>query len=195
MDSGNDCGFVLRHPLAFAAEFHRRCVMNAEPVQKVADSLGFDFGVCAGVTRLVRVAGIPSTERLAVVAMKDWGLEDADIGEMFGQSEEWARGVRERQEEIREAEYIHPVLEWIDPGLQPSDPDPTELYRRAAEIRANRPGDWKFDTAAPLGRSTTSSRHQPRARFAQGGLRVYRWDGRDVTLVPIVAEKWAGSRT
>lgn len=190
MDSGSDCGFVLRHPLAFAGQFHRRCVVNGESVNRVADDLGFDWGVSAGVVRLIREVGIPSLERRAVIVMMDWGMEDEDIAEIFSMSVEWARGVRERQEEIRRQEKIPRRLEYVDPGLQEYDPDPVELYRRAAEVRAQRPGDWKFDTAMPLGRATTSDRHQPRARFARGGLRVFSWDGRNVTLVPIVAEKW-----
>lgn len=154
--------------------------------------MGFEEGICKGVVRLIRAVGMPSPERRAVICMMDWGLEDADIAEMFGRTERWARLVREQEDDIRAAEYIPAHLEYVDPGLQPSDPDPVELYRRAAEVRARRPGDWKFDTAMPLGRATTSDRHQPRARYTRGGLRVFLWDGRNATLFPIVAEKWTG---
>lgn len=191
MGSGSDCGIVLRHPLACAEELHRRCVINGQSASRAGRAMGFDPGICKGVIRLIRAVGMPSPERRAVICMMDWGLENADIAEMFGRTERWARLVREQKEEIREAEYIPAHLEYIDPGLQPSDPDPVELHRRAAEVRARRPGDWKFDTAMPKSGPSNGSPSLS-ARYTRGGLRVFSWNGRNATLFPVVAEKWTG---
>lgn len=189
MGSGSDCGIVLRHPLACAEELHRRCVINKESASKAGKALGFDPGICKGVIRLIRAVGMISPERRAVICMMDWGLDDADIAEMFSRPVKWARLVREQQEEIRAEEYVPPHLEYVDPGLQPSDPAPDELYRRAAEVRAKRPAEWIRETISPKsgagnGFSGLGARH------TRGGLRVFSWDGRNATLFPIVAEKW-----
>jgi len=134
--SGNDCGIELRHPLAFAAVLYRRCVMNKESAARVATQMDFETNTCRGVVRILRkFKGIPSQERLALISQKDWGLGDADIAEIFGMTPAWSADVRRRADEIRAAEYIPMHMEWIDEGLQPSDPEPEELYRRAKEVR------------------------------------------------------------
>lgn len=140
-------GFVgspvgLRHALAFAGEIHRRCVINREPKKYVAQSLGLDKEQTEGVARLVKELPHLSPERLALVAMLDPGLDDADIAEMFGRSERWARVVREQAEEIKAEEPIPAHLEYLDAGLLPGDPMPDEIAAMASEIR-RRPSSRK----------------------------------------------------
>jgi hypothetical protein len=129
------CG-RLRHALAFAKELWTECVVRDRTVRKVAQELGLDQEQCVGVWRIVRKHWPVSPERLAVIAMKDWGLDDNDIGEIFSRSQRWAAVVRSQADEIRAEEYIEPELEYLDAGLQPGDPSPDEIRQRAAELRA-----------------------------------------------------------
>ena len=119
----------LRHSLALAAELRRRCLTNKERVKRVAESLDLDTPQVLGALRILRL-GEFSPERLALVAMRDYGLDDADIAEMWGRSERWARLVRENAEEIRAAEPIPEELEYLDAGLYPGDPSPEDVATR-----------------------------------------------------------------
>jgi hypothetical protein len=182
MDSGNDCGIVLRHALAYADELWRSAVVNKERTRDIASRLDLPLPQVAGAVRLLRsLKYVPSPERLALIAMNDFGLEDADIGEMWSRPASWAAEVRRNADELREAEPINRYLEYLDEGLRPQDPCPEELYRRAAEIRSKRPKTW---------------RHAERGRVAQapaqGGMRHYRWNHRHAAYVSIRAESWAG---
>lgn len=171
MDFGSECGIVLRHSLAHAAELHRRCIVNREQMKYVAQSLGLPKKQVAGTVRLLRSLGyIPSPERCALVVMNDWGMEDEDIAEIFGRTKRWAEAVRSNAAELREAEPIWRHLEYVDEGLRPQDPCPEELYRRAAEIRAKR----EDQRDAVL-------RYAP----TQGGMRQFAWNGRYASFVSI----------
>lgn len=182
MDSGNDCGIVLRHALAHAEELYRSVIVNRETMGGVSKRLDLDFRQVKGVIRLLRnVRGVPSPERLALVAMRDWGLEDADIAEMWSRPVAWATQVRANAKRLRADEPIAERLEYVDEGLMPGDPCPEELYRRAAEIRAQRDKWW---AQSSLGRS-------PQAQ-AQGGMRHYAWDGRNASFLSILTATWAG---
>jgi len=132
------CCEPLRHALGFADDLRRRCLVNREGVKAVARKLGVDEGQAVGAVRLLR-HGRYSPERLALVVMLDPGMDDADIAEIFGRSERWARVVRSKAEEIRAEEPIPERLEWVDPGLQPQDPTPEQIAERAAELRAKAP--------------------------------------------------------
>lgn len=156
-------GFVargggLRHALGFAEDLHRRCVVGGEPVMHVAASLGVDWEQAAGAVRLLRAHPTLSPERAAVVIMRDWGMDDSDIAEIFGRSVRWARIVREQADEIRRAEPIPEHLEYLDAGLQKGDPSPAEIQERARQIPrrvcgiGGRPGGirvfvWRGDAA------------------------------------------------
>lgn len=125
----------MRHALAFAADLQREVVDKRRTIKAVAKSLGLAERQCRGVVRILRRHGMRSPERLALVAMRDWGLDDADIAEMFGRSERWATIVRSQADEIRAEEPIDLELEYVDCGLRPEDPSPEEILRRAAELR------------------------------------------------------------
>lgn len=127
---------VLRHALAHADELHRRCVVNGEAAKVVARSLRLDPEQTRGSVRLIKKMGVLSPERLALVVMRDWGLDDDDIGEIFSRPKEWAATVRANAELIKAKERIPERLEFLDCGLQPEDVSPQELYKRAAELRA-----------------------------------------------------------
>lgn len=159
----------LVHALGCAGELRRRVIVNRESTRKVAESLGVEWGQANGVVKILRYRFNISPERLAVIAMKDPGYEDADIAEIFGRSKRWAAVVRAQAEEIRADEYIPFSLEWPDPDLQPEDPTPEQIAERAAELRAQ--------TTRVTGRGAATS-----------GIRTYRWSGnRGSTLQPSVA--------
>ena len=136
VDSGDGCGIRLRHSLAHAADLWRMCIFNRQPAKDAAKKLGVPKSQTEGSVRLLRsLPRLPSPERLALVAMKDPGLTDADIGEMWGRSTRWARLVREQADEIRAAEPIPENLEWLDDGLQPGYPSPAEIKQRCDALR------------------------------------------------------------
>jgi hypothetical protein len=142
--SGNDCGLGSVHPLAFAGQLYHRVIVNQEQTTRVARQLGLDPEVCRGVVRLLKACGkFPSCERLAVICQLDQGLDDTDVGEVFGRTAEWSADVRRRTAAIREAEPIEARLEWYDEGLKPFDPTPAEILQRALEVRSNRGMDRK----------------------------------------------------
>lgn len=135
-DSGDDCGIRLHHALAYAGQLQHRVMVNREPAARVAKDLGLEKSQTQGAVRLLKSLQYrPSVERLALVVMRDPGLDDRDIAEIFGRSERWARAVRENAAEFMEAEQIDPHLEFLDDGLQPGDPTPSEIIERATEIR------------------------------------------------------------
>lgn len=177
MGYGNDSGPVLRHALAFAAELYRRCVINKETAKRAAERLGLDSGQTAGAVRMMRAMGrLPSVERCAVTVMLDHGMEDADIAEIFGRSEQWAKAVRASSRAIRAKEPVSLELEYLDDGLRPGDPSPAEIRRMAEHIRANR-----IEEPGKL-----------RCPKAQGGLRCYGWNPNNASIIPIIAAKWSG---
>ena len=170
-----DGGIVLRHSLAFASTLHRRCVINYEPVVGVAKELGLDPEQARGAVRLLRAVGIPSKRRLALIAMRDPGLDDSDIAEMFVESEGWSFDVR-YDPKLRENEPIPVHLEYLDDGLQPDDPSPQELARRTAEVRAA-----KVEPDRPAHRWDHLS--------ATEGFRYFNFTG--VSAVPVCPGRWA----
>lgn len=135
MAGGHGCVGGLRHALGMAQDLHRMCVVNRETPSRVAERIGLDPSQVVGVVRLLRgCESIPSDERLAVVAMLDHGLDDEDIGEIFGRSPRWSAAVRSQADEIRREEYIPSHLEWLDDGLQPDYPTPQEIASAVLEL-------------------------------------------------------------
>lgn len=155
----------LRHVLAYAEELRRRVIVNREATLRVSKRLGFDPALVAGAVRLLRL-GHFSLERLALVAMNDPGLDDADIAEMFGETPAWAADVRGRATELRAAEPIPEAVEWFDPCLRPWDPSPEEILRLAQEVRGP---IW-----APV-----------RCDEYRSGIRSFSWRGDRASFIPI----------
>jgi hypothetical protein len=140
-------------------------IVNNEPAKVVARKMGFPKSQVTGAGRLLQsLRSRPSPERMALVVMRDPGLDDADIAEIFGRSVRWAELVRSRAEEIRSAEPIRLSLEYLDGGLQPGDPTPNEIARRAVAVRAER--------VASNGRRTDL---EPAA--GGYGIRSFTWSG------------------
>jgi len=141
---------VLRHSLAFAAEIHRRVVINRETSFQVAQDLGLRTKQVQGAARLLRdVQSIPSPERLALVVMHDPGLDDNDIAEIFGRTRRWVQLVKDHKDELLQTELIAPELEWLEEGLQPDMPSPAEIWSHAERLRLarqprHRPKNAKF---------------------------------------------------
>lgn len=158
-------GIRLRHSLAYAEELRRRILTNREPAKRVAESLGLEPEQVKGAMRILR-RGRYSPERLALVAMRDFGLDDHDIAEMWGRTQRWATAVRQHADELRATEFIPEELEYLDAGLYPGDPDPDEVRRRAAELRAK---------SATKGMSV----------LYRSGIRTYSWNGNNASFVSI----------
>lgn len=154
-----------RHALGFAEEIKRRCNVNGEQCAKVARDLGFEKCSVMGVYRIFRHRDKVSPERLACIAMLDWGLDDEDIGEIFGRPKRWAAVVRSQMDEIRAEEPLPKDLEYLDGGLGPEDPSPAEIAARCKEVLSLR--------RVPPG----SDAYRP-------GIRAYSWRGDRASFVP-----------
>lgn len=152
--AGSSAG--LRHALGYADEIRRRCLVNKESAHVVARKLGLDAEQTRGAVRLLKARPHLSQERLALVAMRDWGLTDSDIAEIFRRSDRWAAVVRSQADEIRAEEPIPEHLEYLDSGLQKGDPSPAEISDRAKGIRVV---------------------HGVRKDATRGAIRVYAWRG------------------
>ena len=169
MVSGVGPGGKLRHGLAMAEEIHRSVNVNKETCIGVGRRLGLRHKQVAGVARLTReLDRIPSPERLACIVMLDSGLDDEDVAEMFDRSVRWSSLGRSQSLAIRSEEFIPSHLEWLEPDFQPTDPSVDEIYRRAAELRA--------DGRRGVGESRSGWR-----------MPEYLWDGRDATFVSVGA--------
>lgn len=152
-------GKGLRHSLAFARTLHRRCVVNKESFRTVASQLSLDHLQVQGVVRLLKAIDfIPSPERLALIAQRDPGWDDEDVGEAFGRCAEWSAAVRANSIRLRAAEQIPLHLEQLtdlDHG-----PSPAEIADHAAMIRERHIG---------LGMGIAPNR--------PGAIRNYSWTG------------------
>lgn len=158
----------VRHALGFVDEIRRRCVVNKEAACRVASDLDLCPRQTAGVVNLLK-AGQWSPERLACIVMLDWGMEDEDIAQIFGRSVKWAQVVRSQADEIRAEETVPEGLQWLDDGLQPTDPSPSEIASRAAELRAGRSRAFMERAESPV------------------EVSVFAWRETNGTFVPISA--------
>jgi hypothetical protein len=158
----------LRHAWAFATEIKRRVLVNRESLISVCRDLDVPWEQGRGVLRILRqLKCILSLHRRMACVMRDWGLDDDDIAEMFAVDVSAVRWVREFVDVVREREPIPSWMEAESAWLLPDDLPPDELYRRAAEVRALR-------TTVPKGR--------PRGG---AGIRHYTWDGSQHAFIPI----------
>lgn len=69
------------------------------------------------------------------MVMRDPGLDDDDVAEIFGRTRRWAAAVRSQSKAIRAAEPIPNFLEYLDEHLQPDMPSPAEIAKRAEKVR------------------------------------------------------------
>lgn len=129
---GRPGGF--RHALGLADEIRRRVLVNREMALTVANSLGIYTGQVRGAARLLEQHN-PSPERLALVMMRDPGLEDEDIAEAMGRTVRWVQLVREHADELRSSEPISDELEYAGCCVHQDDPTPAEIAARAGELR------------------------------------------------------------
>lgn len=162
-------GKGLRHSLAFVHTLHRRCVINRESHNRVASQLDLDRMQLGGVVRLLKgISYIPSFERLAVIAQRDPGLDDDDIGEIFGTTPEWSASVRKRAGELRMREHIPMQLEVLT-EYDCAD-DESLLLARAAAIRESRPLAGRQMEAGRIGRIRSYAWRPQHATFVQIGI-------------------------
>lgn len=128
-------GNGLRHALAYADDLHRWCVKGSMGTWDAAERLGLDYYQTVGVLSLTRYRWPLPVERLATVLMLDWGMDDADVAEVFGRSERWASLVREQQDEIRALFPIPLAVEQRAAEIHSDDVPPDELWERAKSLR------------------------------------------------------------
>lgn len=155
----------LRHALAFAAVIQRRCWVNGESTADVAMELDASLEQVRGIAKMVRhLRGTPSMPRLIAAAMRDWGLDDSDLAEMFGVTEAAVACVRRNVAAIRKSEPIPDDIEAQCAGLLPDDVCPEELYARARAVRDARP--------------------EPVKRVPSAGIRNFTWNGVQHAFIP-----------
>lgn len=175
-DFSAKCSPKYGHGLVAAPEIWRRVVIDGEGSRKVARSLGIEITTIDGVMRILKARrGVPSPERLAVVAMRVPDVTDADVAGWWGKPIAWATGVRSDAERLRSREPFPLELEYVDDGYQPGDPNPEEIYAMAAKIRS------------------ASGRRMPTGKEGAYGvvrcaIRSYGWNRRNVTFVPNCAD-------
>lgn len=132
-DFGNDCGTAL----VFAAEIHRRVNINKEPARTVGRKLGMEYTRVFSVARIARICGgVPSKERLALIAQKTPDVTDEDIAAWFGETVRWSRNVRANAAALRRDEYIPAQYEWVIGEYESDIPSPEEMAARKAELHA-----------------------------------------------------------
>lgn len=120
-------GAQLRHALAYASDIRRDCIVNGVSCTQFAARRQLDADqVVAAKWWLEQCSAVPPPEVCAGVASLDPGLSDADIAEMFGRSERWAKMARERREEFC-AESSAPLA--FDPWVKEGDPTPEQIWR------------------------------------------------------------------
>jgi hypothetical protein len=131
--------------LAHADEIHRRCIVNREGIGNVARKMKLDRDQLRGVVSLLSALGwVPSKERLALVAMIDIGLDNEDIAEMFGESEDWVFEIKMNAGRLRIQEPIPLYLEKLRGWHTPEDPSPLEIQYECERIRSNWDGPPRF---------------------------------------------------
>jgi hypothetical protein len=132
-------GACLRHCLASSADLHARCVIGAESLTSWAKRHDLDWEQVRSVYAMLRsIKRAPSRERRAAILMRDPGLEDGDIAEMLFMDVAEVEAVRADVEAVRAREPIPEWAELMAAEMHADDPEPAELYRRAAELRAKR---------------------------------------------------------
>lgn len=130
---GNACGTAL----VFASEIHRRININCEGLEAVSRKLGLERNRVSSVARIARICGgVPSKERLALIAQKTPDVTDEDIAEWFGETVRWSRNVRANAAALRRDEYIPAQYEWVDGEYESDIPSPEEMERAKAELHA-----------------------------------------------------------
>lgn len=136
-DGSESCGSLYGTSLVFVGQIQHRVVINKECAGTVSRDLGISRRSILSIARMLRAfGGVPSVERLAVIAMRVPDATDEDIAEWFNRSLTWAQQVRRDQDEIREREPIPPRLELINDEMDVGIPSLEERTRIAAELRA-----------------------------------------------------------
>lgn len=128
-ESGIGCAAV---PLAHAPEIHRRILINKEPAVSVYRRFGLSKEVAARITVLLRRHGLPSRDRLVVLAANYPDRAPVDIARAFNLTVDQVLDILVRTPEIRAAEPLSTEM-WED--IDEDDVTPAEIRRRAQEVR------------------------------------------------------------
>lgn len=139
MRDGEPGGSGFVSAWAFAEEIRRRVLINRCDPEEVAASLGCDHQQVSGVLSVIRhLDRLPTIPRRMTCVMRDWGVTDQDIAQMFSADMSVVRCVRRNADDIRSREPIPLQLELASMAMHIDDPSPEEIARRSEEVRRNR---------------------------------------------------------
>lgn len=103
----------------------------------MASELGLPNWLVGRVHTIFRQLGRrPTQERLCVCVLNHPDLADEEVADLFGRNVRWVESVRQRKNEIREAESFDSHLEYLDEGFQESDPTPFEIAAGCADLKS-----------------------------------------------------------
>ena len=130
---GSDTGFYAVVPLA-GLIWQRVCA------GRKSYQIASEFDVphrC--VRRLIgifnRLGKPPSQARLAVCVLNHPYVTEEQVADLFGRNVRWVQQVKLDRERLRLAEPFPLALEYLDEGLEPTDPTPYEIEQVTGLIR------------------------------------------------------------
>lgn len=133
----SDTGFYEVVPLV-GHVWQRVC--EGQTTKRIASELGVGY-VC--VRRLIGIFNHlgkpPSQARLAVCVLNHPYVTEEQVADLFGRNVRWVQNVKLNRERLRAEEPFPLSLEYLDEGLEPTDPTPYEIEQVTALIRQS----WK----------------------------------------------------
>ena len=122
--------------VVYFEEIHRRVNINKEHYRKVARELNLWAEQVSSVVRIGKTfGGVPSKERLALIAMLPPDVSDEEVAGMFGEDLNWVQSVRDDEIPLLCREWIPERLQYIDGEMEYNLPSVEERSALAARIR------------------------------------------------------------
>lgn len=111
-------------------------VCAGQTTKRISRELGVGY-VC--VRRLIgifnRLGKPPSQARLAVCVLNHPYVTEEEVADLFGRNVRWVQNVKLNRERLRAEEPFPLSLEYLDEGLEPTDPTPFEIEQVTTMIR------------------------------------------------------------
>lgn len=129
-------------------------VCEGQTTKRISRELGVGY-VC--VRRLIGIfnhLGMPPSQaRLAVCVLNHPDITEEQVADLFGRNVRWVQNVKLNRERLREDEPFPMNLEFLDEGLEPTDPTPYEIEQVTTMIRHSWvdgiPGSYRQDIDVP----------------------------------------------